>query len=173
MENGKISAMNWNLIGHEWAVRLLKRHMIENTLRQAYLVTGPAGVGRRTLALRLAQALTCTAPLAPGEACGPGDTCVRGTACTGGVCAQLPDLGAPCDDLCGRGTCVDGTCASLAPGDSCAPPVVAPGDTCGEGAACENEVCVDEPTEGEPCVTACDRALYCADTGLCTPICVL
>jgi DNA polymerase-3 subunit delta' len=39
------------------------------TLRHAYLLTGPAGVGRRTLALRLTQALNCQSPVAPGVPC--------------------------------------------------------------------------------------------------------
>jgi DNA polymerase-3 subunit delta' len=62
--------VNWNLLGHEWAVQLLKRQIVAGRLRHAYLFTGPDGVGRRTLALRLAQALNCTKPPSPGEFCG-------------------------------------------------------------------------------------------------------
>ncbi len=54
-------------MGHEWAVNLLREHVARGEVRHAYLVTGPRGVGRRTLALRLAQALNCTQPPAPGE----------------------------------------------------------------------------------------------------------
>lgn len=67
--------MNWDMLGHEWAVSLLKEHLTQNRLRQAYLFTGPPGVGRRTLALRLAQALNCPQPLAPGEPCLTCRTC--------------------------------------------------------------------------------------------------
>lgn len=61
--------MNWNLLGHEWAVNLLKEHVAQGGLRHAYLITGPEGVGRRTLGLRLAQAINCQNPPAPGEPC--------------------------------------------------------------------------------------------------------
>lgn len=47
---------NWDLIGHEWAVQLLKGHLKRGTPRHAYLFTGSQGIGRRTLALRYAQA---------------------------------------------------------------------------------------------------------------------
>ena len=69
--------MNWDLIGHSWASELLARHITHGTLRHAYLITGPTGVGRRTLALRLAQALACTAPPAPGQPCLQCSTCQR------------------------------------------------------------------------------------------------
>jgi len=69
--------MDWDLIGHEWAVHLLKEHILKENLRQAYLFTGPQGIGRRTLALRLAQALNCPQPVAPGEPCGTCSTCSR------------------------------------------------------------------------------------------------
>jgi len=55
--------MNWDLVGHEWAVRLLQEHIIHDKVRHAYLFCGPPGVGRRTLALRFAQALNCRSPL--------------------------------------------------------------------------------------------------------------
>ena len=62
--------MNWDILGHEWAVSLLKEHIAQGGLRHAYLFTGPQGVGRRTLALRMAQALNCLQPPGPGEPCG-------------------------------------------------------------------------------------------------------
>lgn len=69
--------MNWGLLGHEWAVDLLRAQLREGQARHAYLFTGPPGVGRRTLALRLAQALNCPQPLSAGEPCGVCSTCVR------------------------------------------------------------------------------------------------
>jgi DNA polymerase-3 subunit delta' len=61
---------NWNLTGHEWAVDMLKKHVVHGTVRHAYLFAGPPGVGRRTLALRFAQALNCKTPVEPGIPCG-------------------------------------------------------------------------------------------------------
>jgi len=61
---------NWNLIGHEWAVDMLKKHVIHGTTRHAYLFAGPPGLGRRSLALRFAQALNCQTPVAEGIPCG-------------------------------------------------------------------------------------------------------
>lgn len=69
--------MNWDILGHEWAVNLLKEHVANQRLRHAYLITGPMGVGRRTLALRLVQALNCTQPPAPGEPCFVCRACTR------------------------------------------------------------------------------------------------
>jgi DNA polymerase III subunit delta' len=66
---------NWNLLGHEWAVQMLKQHLIHDSLRHAYLFSGPPGLGRRTLAMRLTQALNCPEPVAPGEPCGKCRTC--------------------------------------------------------------------------------------------------
>lgn len=51
---------NWGLLGHEWAVELLQGHLANQRVRHAYLITGPQGVGRRTMAIRLAQSLNCT-----------------------------------------------------------------------------------------------------------------
>jgi len=61
---------NWNLLGHEWAVDMLKQHIARKSVRHTYLLSGPPGLGRRTLALRFAQALNCTQPPAPGQPCG-------------------------------------------------------------------------------------------------------
>lgn len=62
-------ADNWNILGHEWAVDMLRQHVARGETRHAYLFSGPPGVGRRTLALRLAQALNCERPISAGEPC--------------------------------------------------------------------------------------------------------
>ncbi len=62
--------MAWHLWGHDWAARLLQQHIRSGEVRHAYLFSGAAGVGRRTLALRFAQALNCAQPPQPGEPCG-------------------------------------------------------------------------------------------------------
>lgn len=77
---------NWNLLGHEWAVDMLRRHVARGDTRHAYLFCGPPGLGRRTLALRLAQALNCEKPVAPGEPCFNCRTCKQIEA------MQHPDL---------------------------------------------------------------------------------
>jgi DNA polymerase-3 subunit delta' len=61
---------NWNLVGHEWAVEMLKKHVAHGTTRHAYLFAGAPGLGRRTLALRFAQALNCQKPVDAGIPCG-------------------------------------------------------------------------------------------------------
>ncbi|MEJ2262684.1 MAG: hypothetical protein P8X95_04520 [Anaerolineales bacterium] len=67
--------MNWEMLGHEWAIKLLREHVARENPRHAYLFTGPNGVGRRTLALRFAQALNCPQPISPGVPCRKCRTC--------------------------------------------------------------------------------------------------
>lgn len=62
--------MSWDVVGHTWAVELLRSQIAGERLRHAYLITGPQGVGRRTLALSLARAINCLEPPAPGDFCG-------------------------------------------------------------------------------------------------------
>ncbi len=69
--------MDWKIIGHQWAVDLLAEHVRSGRPRHAYLITGPSGVGRRTLGVRLAQALACTQPPAPGQPCLECSACRR------------------------------------------------------------------------------------------------
>lgn len=61
--------MDWNLIGHTWAVDLLRRDLAADRVRHAYLFVGPEGVGRRTLVAEFARALLCGQPEAPCGAC--------------------------------------------------------------------------------------------------------
>lgn len=74
------------MLGHRWAVDLLREHVARKSLRHAYLFTGPQGVGRRTLALHFSQSFNCLQPPEPGESCG---TC---RACTLLERMQHPDL---------------------------------------------------------------------------------
>jgi DNA polymerase-3 subunit delta' len=67
--------MDWDLLGHDWAVSLLRAHIAQGEVRHAYLFSGPAGVGRRTLAIRLAQALNCPEPIEAGQPCRKCRTC--------------------------------------------------------------------------------------------------
>jgi DNA polymerase-3 subunit delta' len=69
--------MTWDLVGHGWAADLLGRHVAGGRVRHAYLITGPDGVGKRTLALRFCQALHCAAPPAPGDRCGNCRPCAQ------------------------------------------------------------------------------------------------
>ncbi len=49
----------WGIVGHEWAVRLLRQAIAQGELSHAYLFTGPSSVGKTTLANALASALLC------------------------------------------------------------------------------------------------------------------
>ena len=67
--------MSWDVIGHEWAEKLLEGHIRSGEVRHAYLFAGAAGIGRRTLALRFAQAINCPTPPSPGQPCRRCRTC--------------------------------------------------------------------------------------------------
>ena len=77
---------NWNLLGHDWAVDMLRQHVAKSTQRHAYLFTGSRGIGRRSLALAFVRALTCSSPPAPGAFCGECRECRQMTR------MQHPDL---------------------------------------------------------------------------------
>ena len=72
------SIMAWDLIGHGWAEDLLRNHIANDHVRHAYLFTGPPAVGKRTLALRFAQALICERTSGTGDVCKPGELACRG-----------------------------------------------------------------------------------------------
>jgi len=64
-----MAGMSWDLMGHDWAEEMLRQHIATGSLRHAYLFSGPRGVGRRSLALRFAQAINCPEPQSPGQPC--------------------------------------------------------------------------------------------------------
>lgn len=66
----------WNIAGHDAAVEGLAAAVACDRVSHAYLITGPEGVGRTSLALALARALNCEA--APDQRpCNECDACRR------------------------------------------------------------------------------------------------
>ena len=61
--------MTWKIHGHEGAVAYLKEQTQPEKIRHAYLITGPKGVGRRTLAKAFVKALNCQNPPAENDFC--------------------------------------------------------------------------------------------------------
>ncbi len=53
-------ALDWNIVGHEHAVDLLRRTLAAEQVRHAYLFVGPQHIGKTLLAHRFAQTLLCT-----------------------------------------------------------------------------------------------------------------
>ncbi len=76
--------MQWNILGHQTAIRFLQNHAKPANTRHAYLLTGPEGVGRETLALAFAKALNCLTPPSERTFC---DQCLP--------CRQIEELRYP------------------------------------------------------------------------------
>lgn len=85
------------IIGHNWAVELLQAAIQHQRIGHAYLITGPAQVGKTTLARTLAQALNC---LAVDEAARPCGGC---RACQLIAADRHPDVRLLQPEVSGRG----------------------------------------------------------------------
>jgi DNA polymerase III subunit delta' len=59
----------WRTKGQNKIIDMLKRSIREQNMAHAYLLSGPAHVGKRTLAIEFAQALNCEAPDPPCGNC--------------------------------------------------------------------------------------------------------
>lgn len=59
----------WPIIGHTWAVDQLRRALQFQRTRHAYLITGPASIGKTALAWALATALNCQGETPPCGQC--------------------------------------------------------------------------------------------------------
>ena len=102
--DGGASGGDWGVYGQERAVESLRHAIAAVRLAHAYLLAGPPGVGRATLARRLAQAFACEAAVsasdgaaAAGVPCGGCRSCTRieagdapdvETIAIGGICDQ-------------------------------------------------------------------------------------
>ncbi len=60
---------NWQIVGHEWAVRGLAYSLATDRVAHAYLLTGPHAIGKTTLAAKFAQVLQCTGAHPPCGEC--------------------------------------------------------------------------------------------------------
>lgn len=77
-----------DILGQDRAVAQIRRAWMAGRLAQAYRLVGPEGVGKRTTALALAQAVNCQRPAA-GEAADACDTC---PACRKIAAGNHPDV---------------------------------------------------------------------------------
>ena len=57
------------IVGHDWVVELLQKGLTHDRLGHAYLITGPAHVGKTTLAITFAQAVNCEAEMPAERPC--------------------------------------------------------------------------------------------------------
>jgi DNA polymerase III subunit delta' len=94
-----VTATNsWNeLIGHDWAVELLSAAIRHGRIGQAYLFTGPAQIGKTTLARTFAQALNCLSGDFASRPCG------RCRACTLIAANRHPDVRLLTGEVSSRG----------------------------------------------------------------------
>ena len=61
--------MDWQVVGHDWAVAVMRRSLAKDRVAHAYLLSGPSQVGKTRFALSLARALNCTEPDPPCGHC--------------------------------------------------------------------------------------------------------
>jgi DNA polymerase-3 subunit delta' len=80
--------MTWHGIeGHDEVAAKLRRAVARNRLASSFLFCGPAGVGKRTFALRFAQALLCQTRSAADL-----DPCDKCPSCTMALAGTHPDI---------------------------------------------------------------------------------
>jgi len=60
----------WPVWGNQSAVATMCDAIVHDRLRHAYLIGGPAGVGKTAFAMAFVSALCCDTPPVPGQACG-------------------------------------------------------------------------------------------------------
>ena len=92
---------NWGIVGYHWLVQQLQNAVVEGTISQSLLITGPESVGKHTLALTLAQALLCEAVEPLQRPCG---TCF---ACRRTASGNHPDLRLVEPETQGRGVKIE------------------------------------------------------------------
>ena len=72
--------MSWSdILGQEFAITQLRGHISAGRVAQAYLLSGPHGVGRRKLAWEFAKTLNCEGGAKPCDACRTCTQIAKGT----------------------------------------------------------------------------------------------
>lgn len=61
----------WQVAGHDWVLNVLDASLTAGKVSHAYLFSGPPAVGKRTLAVCLAQAVNCLGQDRPCNECEP------------------------------------------------------------------------------------------------------
>ncbi|HEY6286196.1 MAG TPA: DNA polymerase III subunit delta' [Ktedonobacteraceae bacterium] len=81
---------DWNIVGHEHAINTLRRALVAQRVRHAYLFTGPEHIGKALLAQRLAQTLLCTGGIDTHDA--PQNPCNTCLSCRKVMHGNHPDV---------------------------------------------------------------------------------
>ena len=80
------------IAGHQRILALLSRAIVRDTLPPSLLLAGPEGVGKRMVALALAEAVNCQSPVKGGAAALETDACGTCTACKRIARGNHPDV---------------------------------------------------------------------------------
>lgn len=86
----KSASRSWDMVGHDHAIITLRRAISSQRVRHAYLLTGPAHIGKTLLARRLAQTLLCTGGLDPTRS--PQNPCQTCLSCRKVLHNNHPDI---------------------------------------------------------------------------------
>lgn len=86
----QVQSQNWNIVGHEHSIDILRRTLTAQQVRHAYLFVGPQRIGKSLLAQRFAQTLLCTGGTDPLVA--PTDPCNVCLSCRKALHRNHPDL---------------------------------------------------------------------------------
>src|SRR5574340_671842 len=86
----QIPANDWNIVGHEHAINTLRRALLAQRVRHAYLFTGPEHIGKTLLAQRFAQTLLCAGGEDPNIA--PQNPCNTCLSCRKVMHGNHPDV---------------------------------------------------------------------------------
>ncbi len=82
--------LTWPIWGNQTAVTTMRDAIVHDRVRHAYLIGGPAGVGKTAFAMAFVAALCCDQPPAPGLAC---RTCLSCRKITRGVHPDVQSFG--------------------------------------------------------------------------------
>ena len=73
----KTPPRSWPVYGHDWAVDYLRKGMLNDRIRHAYLIVGTSAIGKMTLAKAFAMALNCLEDDPAQRPCGVCRSCKR------------------------------------------------------------------------------------------------